>query len=136
LRLIIQALSPEEREKQVDELIKILINRLVNKGMEITSIPAYVRDLANTMAETGNLGPGALNRRLEMLGWDDVTLDGYTLELVTAMFEQDIEYKSPSWFARTFSSHIINDSIDTGHFMAGRQEEPDKTSEDTYGTKR
>jgi hypothetical protein len=120
----------------VDELIKILINRLVNKGMEVTSIPAYVRDLANTMAEKGNLGPGALNRRLEMLGWDDFTLDEYTLELVTAMFEQDVEYKSPSWFARTFSSYSIDDSIDAGPFMAGRREKTDRASEDMYGTKR
>jgi len=127
---------PRGTEKHVDELIKVLIKRLVNKGMEITSIPAYVRDLANTMAETGNMGPGALNQRLEILGWDDFQLDEYTLELVTAMFDQDIEYKSPSWFVRTFSSHSIDDPIDDEHFMVGRQEEPDKISEDTYGTKR
>jgi hypothetical protein len=96
----------------VDELIRILIDRLVNKGMEITAVPAYVRDLSNTIAITGNLGPDSLNQRLEMLGWDDFQLDEYTLELVTAMFEQDIEYKSPSWFARTFSYDGIDDPMD------------------------
>jgi len=103
---------PAEKGWSVDDLIRILINRLVNKGMEITSIPAYVRDLANTIAVNGYLGPVALNRRLQTLGWDDFTLDEYTLELVTAMFEQDIEYKSPSWFARTFSYSGIDDPID------------------------
>ena len=103
---------PAGKGSQVDELRKILINRLVNKGMEITSIPAYVRDLANTIAVNGYLGPGGLNQRLEMLGWDDFQLDEYTLELVIALFEQDVEYKSPSWFARAFSYSGIDDPID------------------------
>ena len=120
----------------MEELVRILIDRLVNKGMEITAVPAYVRDLANTIAVTGNIGAGALNQRLEMLGWNDFELDAYTLELVTAMFEHDIEYKSPSWFARTFSHDGSDDSIDAEDFMAGRQKGTYRTSEDTYGTKR
>jgi hypothetical protein len=96
----------------MDELIKILINRLVNKGMEITSIPAYVRDLANIMAQTGNLGPGPLNQRLKMLGWNDFQLDEYTLELIDAMFGQDNEYKEPTWFVQTFIPQSTDDPID------------------------
>lgn len=99
----------------MDELIRVLINRLVNKGMEITSIPAYVRDIANTIAINGYLGPSALNRRLETLGWDDFKLDEYTLELVTAMFEPEIEYKPPSWFVSTFNPKGIEDLIDGEH---------------------
>jgi len=120
----------------VDELIRTLIDRLVNKGLEIIAVPAYVRDLANTIAVTGNLGAGALNQRLEMLGWNDFELDEYTLELVTAMFEKDIEYKSPEWFVRTFSHDGIGDSIDADNFMSGCQKGTYRTSEDTYGTKR
>jgi hypothetical protein len=96
----------------VDELIRVLIDRLVNKGMEITYIPAYVRDIANTIAVTGNAGTGALNQRLEMLGWDDVSLDEYTLELVTAVFEEDIEYKSPTWFERNVRYNGMEDPMD------------------------
>lgn len=96
----------------MDELIRVLIDRLVNKGMEITSIPAYVRDIANTIAATGNIGLGVLNQRLEMLGWDDVSLDECTLDLVTAVFEDDMEYKSPTWFAQTFRSNSIEEPID------------------------
>ena len=65
----------------MDELIHILIERLLNKGLEITSIPAYVRDLANTIAVNGYSGPGELNRRLQTLGWDDLEIDEYTLEI-------------------------------------------------------
>ncbi len=120
----------------MDELVRILINRLVNKGMEVTSIPAYVRDIANTIAVNGYLSPSALNQRLETLGWDDFKLDEYTLELVTAMFEPEIEYKPSSWFARTFTYNGIDDLIDGEYFMQGRREDTTKTSEDKYGTKR
>jgi len=96
----------------VDELIRILIDRLVNKGMQSTSIPAYVRDIVNTIAVTGNLAPGPLNRRLERLGWNDVHLDEYTLELVTAIFGNDTEYRSPAWFEQTLRNKGLEDPPD------------------------
>jgi hypothetical protein len=99
----------------VDELIKILINRLVNKGVEITSIPSYVRDLANTIAVNGYSNPSELNRRLVTLGWNDIEIDEYTLELVTAMFEPDIQYKPPSWFVNTLTCKGSEDLIDGEH---------------------
>ena len=83
--------------------------------MEITSIPAYVRDLANSIAVTGYMSTGELNRRLETLGWDDIEIDEYTLELVTAMFEPDIQYNPPSWFLNTFAHYGIDDFIDGEH---------------------
>jgi len=96
----------------MDKLIRVLIHRLVSKGVEVTSIPAYVRDIANTIATAGNAGPEALNRRLEILGWDDVDLDEYTLELVAAVFEDDIEYQPPTWFEETFRYNGIDDPMD------------------------
>ena len=105
----------------MDELVRVLINRLVSKGMEITSIPAYVRDLANTISANGHLGPSALDQRLQALGWDDFKLDEYTLELVAAMFEQDIEYKPPSWFERAFSYKGIDDPIFRSRVSRRRQ---------------
>jgi len=39
----------------MEQLIIVLIERLVWKGMEVTSIPAYTRDLANTIAVNGYL---------------------------------------------------------------------------------
>lgn len=96
----------------MDEIIRVLIKRLVNKGMEITAIPAYMRDIANTIAATGTVIPGVLNRRLEMLGWNDIDLDEYTLELVTAVFEDDVEYQSPTCFKETFRLDGIDLPID------------------------
>jgi hypothetical protein len=120
----------------VDELINILIERLVNKGLEITSIPAYVRDLANTIAVNGNWGPSELNRRLQTLGWDDFEIDEYTLDLVAAILGQNIQYKPPSWFVRTFNSKGVDDLIDGEPLMLGRQGGTNNTSGGKYGTKR
>jgi hypothetical protein len=99
----------------MDELINILIKRLVNKGMEITSIPAYVRDLGNTIAVNGYSCRSELNRQLKTLGWDDFEIDEYSLDLVAAIFGQNIQYKPPIWFARTFNAKGVDDLIDGEH---------------------
>jgi hypothetical protein len=90
----------------MDTLIRILIERLINKGMEISTIPAYIRDLANTIAVQGYSGLGELNTRLQSLGWDDFELDEYTLELVAAIFEPDNACKPSHWFERTISGKV------------------------------
>ena len=99
----------------MDELINILIVRLVKKGLEITSIPAYVRDLANTIAVNGYTSPSELNGRLQTLGWIDFEIDEYTLDLLAAIFGQNIQYKPPIWFARTFNAKGVDDLIDGEH---------------------
>lgn len=87
----------------MEELIRILIRRLVGKGMEISTIPAYIRDLANTMVAHGCPSLQELNRRLQSLGWDDFELDDYTLQLIIAIFGPDLAYKPPHWFDRIFN---------------------------------
>lgn len=72
----------------MDRMIKTLIDRLVRKGMEIKTIPAYIRNLAHTISDA-YLSPQELNRRLQLLGWDDFELDDHTLQLIIAIFETD-----------------------------------------------
>jgi len=91
----------------MEQLIGILLRRLVGKGMEITTIPAYIRDLANTLAVNGYLSLGELNGRLQSLGWDDFELDDYTLQLITATFEPDPAYKPPHWFDQAFNPKCL-----------------------------
>ena len=79
----------------MERLTTILIQRMVRKGMEITTIPTYVRDLVNTLAVNGYLSLQELNGRLQSLGWDDFELDDYTLQLIIATFEPDLAYKPP-----------------------------------------
>jgi len=74
----------------MDRFIKILIERLVQKGMEITNIPAYIRNLANYIVVNPSITVSELNGRLHLLGWDDIELDDYTFQLILAIFEQEV----------------------------------------------
>ena len=80
----------------MDHIIRILVDRLVGKGVEPGTIPAYIRDLFNTISIRTNLGLHELNRRMELLGWDDFELDDHTLQLIKAIFETEGEY-SGGW---------------------------------------
>jgi len=93
----------------MEQLIRILIQRMARKGMEITAIPAYIRDLANTLAVNGYLSLQELNGRLQSLGWDDFELDDYTLQLITATFELDLAYKPPHWFDQAFNPECLSE---------------------------
>ena len=93
----------------MENLIRILIGRLVGKGMEIDTIPAFIRDLANTMVANSHSSLQELNRRLKSLGWNDFELDDYTLQLIIAILEPDLAYKPPHWFDRSFDPKRLNE---------------------------
>jgi hypothetical protein len=69
----------------------------LGKGMEISNIPAYIRDLANSVSFNGYSSLQELNGRLEMLGWTDFELDDHTLQLIMANFETDGSIASRSF---------------------------------------
>ena len=73
----------------MDHIIRILVDRLVGKGIEPGTIPAYIRNLFNIISTDTNLSLHELNRRMEELGWDDFELDDHTLQLIKAIFETD-----------------------------------------------
>jgi len=55
----------------MERLIRVLTERLVTKGMETTSIPAFIRNLANSIAVNPYMSLQDLNSHLQLLGWDD-----------------------------------------------------------------
>ena len=71
----------------MDQILGILMERLSRKGMEINTVPAYIRDLSNSIANNRFLSLKGLNRRLQSLGWDDFELDDHTLQLIIANLE-------------------------------------------------
>lgn len=73
----------------MNSLIRITIDHLVDKGMEISAIPAYIRNLASTITADPQLSLQELDERMRSLGWVDLRLDGYTLRLILANFEND-----------------------------------------------
>ena len=83
------------------QLIEAMIGRLVRMGMENTSISAFIRDLANSIAANPSMGLEDLNSHLHFLGWGNFELDYHTLQLIIATLEVDPAYKSSYWFDRT-----------------------------------
>ena len=71
----------------MDVITDIMIRRLIAKGMETTTIPAYFRDVANTIAGNSGLSLRGINRQVKLLGWDEIDLDDHTLQLMIAVFE-------------------------------------------------
>jgi hypothetical protein len=81
----------------MEQLIKILIERLTGKGMEVTTIPAYLRNFAQTVLGHPHITLNDLNDQLRFLGWDDFELDNDTFYLILAVFEPDLASKRGPW---------------------------------------
>jgi len=91
----------------MSQLKEILINRLKNKGMELSMIPGFIRSLSNSVAYNPYISLIQLNDRLRYMGWNDVELDYFTFQLVAECLEADglksSEYKSAQWFQNNFA---------------------------------
>jgi hypothetical protein len=106
------------------QLIGNLIERLVRKGMEVTSIPAYIRDLGNTIEGSGYASLQDLNRHLRLLGWDDFDLDDQTLQLIIATFENEFTDRPSYLIEKTFNPGRLyeeNDEKPANSESSGRQ---------------
>lgn len=69
--------------------IRLLMERLAKKGIDPTSIPAFIRNVANTIASDASISLMKLNKKMEALGWDGIELDAYSLDLIFAIFDSD-----------------------------------------------
>jgi hypothetical protein len=77
----------------MEDHIQYLIEALVSKGMEVTSIPAFIRNVANAFVESPSISLSELNGHLRMLGWHGFELDNNTFFLIMALFEPDLAGK-------------------------------------------
>jgi hypothetical protein len=93
----------------MEQLIRTLIARLVGRGMEITSILAFIRNVALSITANHSMSLEDLNTRLHLLGWNDFDLDGYTFFLIMAIFEPDPESKLPGSFDGSFNYQCIHE---------------------------
>ena len=73
----------------MNQLTHILIERLEEKGLELSIIHGFVRDLANTILHNPHMNLLQVNKRLHLLGWDGFELDYHTLQLAIACFEAE-----------------------------------------------
>ena len=82
----------------MDRLIRILIDRLAGKGLEVTSIPAFIRNLVNSIVGDPHMSLEDLNNHLQLLGWENVSLDNYTLSIILAVWDSDNSKKINNMF--------------------------------------
>ena len=75
----------------MDQHIRLMIEQLTGKGIEITDIPAFIRDMVNSIVISPYISLSELNRRMLLMGWNDIELDGYTLQFIVKLFESDLD---------------------------------------------
>ena len=71
--------------------------------MEVTSIPAFVRNVANTIVANPSMSVEDLNSHLHVLGRGDFKLDDDTFYLIKITFEPDFEVGLTQCFDSTFN---------------------------------
>jgi hypothetical protein len=86
------------------QLMRALMIRLAGKGMEVSAIPAYIRNVANSAVAHPMLGLDELNDQLRLLGWENAELDDSTLQLILAIFESDSVHEPSQYPDRTSKS--------------------------------
>lgn len=74
----------------VEQRIRILIQHLFDKGMEVTSMPDFIKTVTLTLLADPGMSVQELTRHLQVLGWDDVELDAATLYLLLATFDPEV----------------------------------------------
>jgi hypothetical protein len=100
----------------MDYLIRALIEKLVEKGVELTRIPPFIRVLARAISVDPFMSLDELNGRIKSMGYYDLELDEYTLQLVMILLTDSLNNSAPGerlWFEYGFhSSKVIK--IDAG----------------------
>jgi len=98
-----------KEETAMDDLKRIVIQRLENRGIERQLIPGFIRSLANSFACDVHPNLDQVNDRLNYMGWDGYELDYHTFELVSTCLENEgikqTEYIPSKWLERTFAQH-------------------------------
>ena len=78
----------------MEQLLKTLIRHLVDKGLEITSVPGLIKEVGNFIVAHPAMSLKELNGHLQLSGWDDFELDDYTLQLILTTFDPDRAYET------------------------------------------
>ena len=69
---------------------KILIDRLQRQGVDAKDSTAVLRDLSKILEWRPEIDPAAASSKLQLLGWNGITLDYQSLQLALAWIEQRV----------------------------------------------
>jgi hypothetical protein len=69
------------------DLYQLLISRLQQQGINSDEAPAMLRDLSNIIESSPGMDSAVASSKLQLLGWNGVTLDYQSLQLALAWIE-------------------------------------------------
>ena len=70
-------------------LRQVLLDWLVKKGADASSLPGILRSLAKILSANPEIDPASANEKLCYLGWQEVEVDYHLLQLALACFESE-----------------------------------------------
>ena len=68
--------------EDTNEIMKVFVTHLKEKGLDPGMIPVFIRDLAHAINNHDE--PWEINSNLHLMGWNEFELDYRTLELADA----------------------------------------------------
>jgi hypothetical protein len=71
----------------IADINQILLERLRQQGVNTEEAPALLRDLSKILESNPGIDPVAASSKLQLLGWNGVTLDYQSLQLALAWME-------------------------------------------------
>jgi hypothetical protein len=71
------------------DLHQLLISRLQQQGINSDEAPALLRDLSNIIESTPGMNSAGISSKLQLLGWNGVTLDYQSLQLALTWIESE-----------------------------------------------
>ena len=87
---------------------KKFIGKLIERGVETSLIPGFVRSLANVLLIDPAMTLIEANQRLKYLGWDNIEIDYHTLQLAIMSLEtkglSTLEYKPAPFYVDGYNT--------------------------------
>jgi hypothetical protein len=73
----------------IPNLHQLLLDRLKQQGVNTDEAQAFLRDLFKILESNPSIDQSAANSKLQLLGWNGVTLDYQSLQLALAWMESE-----------------------------------------------
>jgi hypothetical protein len=74
----------------MEDLKPLLIDRLKSQGMDPSLIPAFLKTLTGIISSKPGIELAQVNQKLNLLGWDEVTIDYHSLQIAMACLVTDV----------------------------------------------
>ena len=72
---------------KMSQIKKVLIQKLVKKGLSQNMIPGFLRSLFNYFSADPQMDLLQINQKLQYIGWEEIQLDYHTFQLAKSCFE-------------------------------------------------